>query len=394
MIGIGRQPYKMSVSGKCVTLFAVVSAALIAAVQLGRAQSKGVETIYKVLAPLTQDNLTVFPIVTSMTRDTRNFLTLDEGLRSGQVVITEEGGSAGLVRPRPHVIPNPDFPIPGPRSGAEVNRLVLSNNSDRPLILLAGEIVTGGKQDRVVGKDRIIPPKGEPVDLSVFCVEPHRWVEMSERFGGFNVAMAQPSVRFNAMAKKDQQGVWDQVARSRASVAAALPAPAAHALGETSSYAVAFQNGEVRQKVDEVATPIEHSYEKLISQLRAEHAVGSVVAINSEIVWVDAFASTGLFDKYWPKLIRSYAAEAVTLRLNSNKPAAAPSIKEAQLFLDDFDGQHEKVESEPRVYRNTEIVGRDFDAFILRSLLPGTDFNVHTAKMRSDKAFYGYKPIY
>jgi len=40
---------------------------------------------------------------------------------------------------------------------AEVNRLVLINNSKHPLLLLAGEIVTGGKQDRVIGKDRIVP---------------------------------------------------------------------------------------------------------------------------------------------------------------------------------------------------------------------------------------------
>ena len=45
------------------------------------------------------------------------------------------------------------------QSGAEVNRLVLINNSDRPLLLLAGEIVTGGKQDRVIGADRLVPPQ-------------------------------------------------------------------------------------------------------------------------------------------------------------------------------------------------------------------------------------------
>ena len=58
----------------------------------------------------------------------------------------------------------------------EVNQLVLVNNSKRPLLLLAGEIVTGGKQDRVIGKDRIVPAESDPVDLSVFCVEPGRWV--------------------------------------------------------------------------------------------------------------------------------------------------------------------------------------------------------------------------
>ena len=61
--------------------------------------------------------------------------------------------------------------------------MVLVNNSKRPLILLAGEIVTGGKQDRVIGKDRIIPAESDPIDLGVFCVEPGRWVGSSDRFG-------------------------------------------------------------------------------------------------------------------------------------------------------------------------------------------------------------------
>src|SRR5437588_5170213 len=43
--------------------------------------------------PTTQDNLTIFPIVTDFNRDTHAFLTLHEGRRSGQVVITEKGAS-------------------------------------------------------------------------------------------------------------------------------------------------------------------------------------------------------------------------------------------------------------------------------------------------------------
>jgi hypothetical protein len=339
---------------------------------------------YKVLPPTTQDNLTIFPIVTDFNRDTHAFLTLDEGLRSGQVVITEEGASTGLIRPRPGVRPLPERPFPQPHvyGGAEVNRLVLSNNADRPLILLAGEIVTGGKQDRVVGRDRIIPAKSDPIDLSVFCVEPHRWVEMSARFGGFNFAMAQPSVRLQAMARKDQQAVWDQVAKSRESVAAAVAPSAARTLAETSSYARSLGNNLVRQQVEAVATPIERSYDKLMNELRAQHAVGAIVAINGEIVWADAFASTSLFDKYWPKLIRSYAAEAVSERWHPLKTSAALSRNDAQMFLDDLNARSENVQSEPGVYRNTEIKGQDFDAFILASLLPGTGFDIHVAKMK------------
>jgi hypothetical protein len=365
-----------------VLALAITSISLIAFRSAGD-QVKPAGVPFKVLAATTQDNLTIFPIVTDFNRDTHAFLTLDEGLRSGQVVITEKGASPGLIRPRPGVRPLPERPFPQPQvyGGAEVNRLVLSNNADRPLILLAGEIVTGGKQDRVVGRDRIIPAKSDPIDLSVFCVEPHRWVEMSARFGGFNFAMAQPSVRLQAMARKDQQAVWDQVAKSRESVAAVAPS-AATTLAETSSYARSLGNNLVRQQVDAVAAPIERSYDKLMNELRVQHAVGAVVAINGEIVWADAFASTSLFDKYWPKLVRSYAAEAVSERWHPSKTSAALSRSDAQMFLDDLNARSENIQSEPGVYRNTEIKGQDFDAFILASLLPGSAFDIHVAKMR------------
>lgn len=345
-------------------------------------------TSYKVLSPVTQDNLTVFPVVTESTYDTHNFLTLDEGLRSGAVVVTEEGSSSGLVRPRPPRDGSPDLwqeqPFPQhPRRGAEVNRLMLTNNSDRPLILLAGEIVMGGKQDRVVGKDRLIPAKSDPIDLNVFCVEPHRWVETSARFGGAGFVMAQPSVRLKAMADKDQQAVWNEVARSKKFVADAVSAPAAQAIGGSSSYAKTMENREVQDRMNAVAIPIERSYDKLMHELRAQNAVGAVVAVNGEIVWADVFASASLLEKYWPKLVRSYAAEALSaLPGRATWAGAAPSAGDAQRFLDDFDARRESVESEPGVYRNTEMVGRDFEAFVLTSLLPGTGFNLHIAKMR------------
>src|SRR5229473_4998882 len=104
---------------------------------------------YKVLEPIRHGSLTVFPVVAPKSYSTGEFLTLDEGLRSGDVVVTEYGNVRGLMRRRTR-------PAIQRESGAEVNRLVLINNSKRPLLLLAGEIVTGGKQDRVIGKDRIV----------------------------------------------------------------------------------------------------------------------------------------------------------------------------------------------------------------------------------------------
>jgi hypothetical protein len=331
---------------------------------------------YKVLDPIRHGNLTVFPVVASRSHDTGNFITLDEGVRSGEVIVTESGNVQGLIRRRPPMGRDP-IVIPAPRGGAQVNQLVLVNNSKRPLILLAGEIVTGGKQDRVIGKDRIVPAESDPIDLSVFCVEPGRWTGISEKFTSMNGAMAAPGVRAKAMADKDQSKVWSEVRSAQAGMAATLPAPEAVIVNGTTSYARVMDNDDVKQKVDAVAEPMRRDYESVIKQLRDRNAVGVVVAMNGEIIWADLFASTSLLEKYWPKLIRSYAAEAVVTKAKG----AEVSTKAAQNFLAEMDGRHETVESEPGIYRHTEISGDGFRAFELTSLLPKTGYDVHIAKM-------------
>jgi hypothetical protein len=332
---------------------------------------------YALLSPIRSGNLAVFPVVASKSYDTAEFLTLDEGLRSGDVVVTEAGQARGLIRHRPG-----EPPVIHPVRGAEVNQLVLVNNSKRPLLLLAGEIVTGGKQDRVIGKDRIVPAESDPIDLSVFCVEPGRWVATNGKneFSGGRAAgsvFASPGVRASAMAAKNQQQVWNNVEKSKMAMAMNLPAPAAKEVNSTTSYARVMDNKEVQQKVDSVAEPVQRNYESVIRQLRDKNAVGVVVAVNGEIVWADIFASTQLLQKYWPKLVRSYATEAVVTRAKGGEA----SLKDAQKFLDDLEGRHETTETEPGIYRQTEISGEGFKVFELRSLLPKTGFAVHVAKM-------------
>ncbi|MGA8620241.1 MAG: DUF6569 family protein [Candidatus Sulfotelmatobacter sp.] len=348
---------------------------------------------FKVLEPIRHGSLTVFPVVAPKSYATGEFLTLDEGLRSGEVVVTEFGNVRGLLRR--HITPAIQH------DNAEVNRLVLINNSKHPLLLLAGEIVAGGKQDRVIGKDRIVPAESDPVDLSVFCVEPGRWVATSDRFGASGTTygagvgggsaggvaastetlMVQPSVRAKAMADKDQNQVWDEVRKQQSSmaveVAAASPQASTSEIRSTSSYARVMENKDVKEKVDEVAKPIEQNYKSLIKQLRDRKAVGVVVAVNGRIIWSDVFASTELLEKYWPKLVRSYASEAVVTRAKGGEASQA----KAQTFLDETEGRRETIESEPGIYRHTEINGDGFRAFALTSLLPNTGFDVHVAKM-------------
>jgi hypothetical protein len=327
---------------------------------------------YRVLPPISHGELTIFPVTASVSHDSSNFITLDEGLRSGQVVVTEAGRVVPLMRRRPYPVP-PQWSS----DAAQVNRLVLVNNANRPLILLAGEIVTGGKQDRVVGKDRIVPANSDPIDLGVFCVEPGRWIQASDRFAPMSEAMAQPSVRRHAMADRDQQKVWSAVRESAEAAAGLASPPTASRIRETTSYAKVMQNDEIKKQVDEVAAPVGRSFENVIRHLRSRNAVGVVVAVRGQILWADLFAGTELLEKYWPKLARSYAAEAITGRGSSGQVDSAA----AQAFLQSFDGTRQIVESEPGVYRHTEISGAGFKAFELTSLLPRTGFDLHISKM-------------
>jgi hypothetical protein len=324
---------------------------------------------YKVLPAIQHGNLIIFPVVANQTHPTQEFLTLDEGLRSGEVIVTESGSVRPMIRRR--------RPIPNPGVGAQVNQLVLVNNSTRPLILLAGEIVTGGKQDRVIGADRLVPPESDPIDLSVFCVEPGRWTGASMSFKSLGSAMAQPAVRAKAMGDKDQQKVWSDVGKTREALAMAVPSGSAPAIAGTSSYARVMENDEVKQKVESVAEPIQRNYQSLIKQLREQNAVGIVAAVNGQIVWADLFASTDLLQKYWPKLVRSYATEAIVTLVKEQEV----KVEHAQQFLNRMEGRHETVDSEPGLYRHTEISGDGFKAFQLTSLLPKTGFALHIAKI-------------
>jgi hypothetical protein len=357
---------------------------------------------YRVLAPIESGHLVLFPVVRTSGDSPAEtpFITLDEGIKSGEVEVTEAGNVRGLVRPRPtdgQRDPGIWSPPPGNQNrGDQVNTLVLVNHSRKPLLLLAGEIVTGGKQDRVIAKDRIVPPDADPIDLSVFCIEPGRWTGASANFGSSNKAsaesfMVQPAVREKAMAEKNQQEVWNSVHGTISQMAAVAGAPASvgaatttvtvtasDELLSTSSYAQAMNNDAVKAKVDEAAAPANEVRAQVLEKLREEHAVGVVVSVHGKLIWADLFANTDLLSRYWTKLVRSYAAESVT----ETGDHETPSVADAQRFLESAAAGHVTSEGDMGVYRYSELHGAGIETFILESLLPNTNYEVHMSKMK------------
>ena len=371
---------------------------------------------YVVHEGVTHGNLTIYPITSAEQFDSRLFLTLDDGLRTGEVEVTEGAGVRPMVRQRPG--DRMQMAPTNRGSGAEVNRLMLLNRSNRPLVLLAGEVVTGGKQDRVVAKDMIVPSQSDPVDLNVFCVEPGRWTERAGTNSGFSGGasfhvgnsdvsvnvdrgasnayqvgiMVQPSVRSKAMVEKDQSQVWDQVGKANeANKQLASSAPAAVAgnatveLNGTSSYAQVQENKAVQygmhkrvQDIETVKTPKGDTV-SLTAQLRAMNAVGVVVAVNGQVIWADIFADNAMLLKYWPKLELSYASESITTRGQKT----FSYVPAAQHFVDTLEGNHEVVDNSPGVYRHTEVSGNGYKVFALTALLPKTGYDVHISKVET-----------
>jgi hypothetical protein len=330
------------------------------------------ENGWRLLPGITYENITLFPVVTAGGADTSMFLTLDDGLASGEVVVTEQG-SGGLYRSE-RGAPQPEL-----NRGAAVNQLVLINRSKRPLLLLAGELVSGGKQDRIIGKDRIVPVGSEPLPLDVFCVEHGRWSSGS-RFSAAKT-MVHPSVREQAAVAKDQDDVWAAVRagstagapmNGRDGSVVASPRITADSINEavevaapTQAYSKIYEGGRVGASVDEMVAQLERRFEKEAGGLKGERVVGVIVAYGDEVAWSDIFASPELFNHYWMKLLRSYSVEAL----------ARPKIREvategdAREFLRRLNGKQIE-ESEPGVYRWREITEGRLALIELDALTP------------------------
>ncbi|HZV89963.1 MAG TPA: DUF6569 family protein [Candidatus Binatus sp.] len=332
---------------------------------------------WRLLDPVIYENITIFPVVSSTGQDTSPFLTLDEGLSSGEVIVSEQG-AAGLARTRD----GRPVTVPQYNSGASVNQLVLINRSKRPLLLLAGELVSGGKQDRIIGKDRIVPVGSDPLPLDVFCVEHGRWTGASSQFGA-SKTIVHPSVREQAAVAQNQNEVWDAVrsgtlskARTAGGAAgqpAAPPAPLSSVVigdtiataAPTQAYAKIYEGGRVGASVDSFVEELQRRFNRATLGLKGERVVGVVVAYGGDVAWSDIFASGELFEHYWSKLLRSYAVEALA-RPTYRETAA---ITDAREFLRNLNGR-EVVESEPGVYRWREITEGRLSLIELESVTP------------------------
>jgi hypothetical protein len=242
--------------------------------------------------PIKYKNLTIYPLAISKGRDKKSIITLDEAFKKGHIEIVEKASS-------------------------EVNTVVLVNTSKYYVFILAGEIITGCKQDRMVSEDCLIPPHSGKIYLSVYCTEHGRWNEKSKKFATGGIAI-NPGMRETAKASKSQSEVWAKVEEKRAEVGAA-PSP-------TDAYMDIINDKDVEKELK----PYVDKFSK-IPEISGWNTVGVLAAVGDEIIIVDLFTNHKLFKKLWNKLIRSYALDAI-----NRSPGGSLSKSDVRNFINEL----------------------------------------------------------
>jgi hypothetical protein len=218
------------------------------------------------------------------------------------------------------------------RETGSVSQLTIENLSDEEVYVQAGEIVKGGRQDRVLSTDLVLPPRSGRLGVGSFCVESGRWqkrgTEAADRFTSSESTLAHKELKL-ANQRGEQGQVWSSVTHVQQKLAANLHGEVRGA-ESASSLQLTLENERVRKGVE--------GYVHALVPLLAAHpdALGYVFAIGGELNSAELYASPALFRELWPKLVRASAVEAVAERTDG-APHTPPGLEAVRAFLDEAD---------------------------------------------------------
>lgn len=221
----------------------------------------------------TLEGMTLFPVFWKGASPLR-YKVLSEALADGSVEVREKGS-------------------------ATVPELYLVNRSDSMVLVMGGEEVVGGKQNRMVNTSFLIGPKAE-VDLAVTCLEQGRWRDVAPRFSGGETAyhslrrttnsQVREHLRSVGAPRTDQGVVWDEIAEKQRDFGVKSSTGAMHDIYK--------QTGKGLSDFEE-AFPL------------VDGAVGLAVGLSGKMTGVDVFDQPETAARLWSRLIRSYAMDAL-----------------------------------------------------------------------------------
>jgi hypothetical protein len=229
-----------------------------------------------------------------------------------------------------------------------VGELLIENIGDIDLFIQSGEIVKGGRQDRVLGVDLIVGKKSGRVPIPSFCVEQSRWhkrgYESAAEFSSSPSYLASKSMKTSTKVHANQGKVWDSVSEEQTKLSAAVHA-SVQSDASPSSYQMTLEHEKVQDRVKGGLAKLR--------PLLCEHqdALGFAFSIQGELSSAEAYANHDLFSQLWEKLLIAAVTEAAAeFSVPRREGVKDPTTKDVETFLniDPKDHPHERTIS-PRV---------------------------------------------
>ena len=227
----------------------------------------------------------------------------------------------------PIIATGPDAPVViKERPAATVPTLVAENPSDSLVLLVDGQTVIGGHQNRVLNVSVLVPRQGE-IEVPVSCIEQGRWrasdgFRPSAAFATRRVRRAKSySVGANVAAGRDKmsdQGlVWSTVAHELERL-------------QVRNDSGAFNAAE--ERLDPRAA--RHDRDRMVAEAAAELSArgplpgqcGVVVCHGSRVVSLEWFATPEMLAAHWPALVNSALLDAPE-RMPSTRPSATRALR-------------------------------------------------------------------
>ena len=259
---------------------------------------------YKVSAPYTYKNLSIFLIHGKDESKKGNIMTLQEAMERKLFVVYET---------------------------SDVNELQVENLSKEfEVFIQSGDIVKGGKQDRILAVSIIIPARSGRVSIQAFCVESGRWTKRGEedsgKFNSSNDRIVTKELKLAANSTRSQQEVWSQVSEAQTRLSKNVGGSVAGT--SASSLQLSLENKKVVATVDEYVS-------KLSGVINGQSdVIGYAFAVNGQINSADVYVSNALFKKLWGKMLKAAATEAVS-QMNGVRLADPVKADAVKGFLDD-----------------------------------------------------------
>ena len=213
---------------------------------------------------------------------------------------------------------------------------VLHETGNVDLFIQAGDIVKGGRQDRTIGADFIVPARSGKIPLPASCVERSRWhrrhKESDKLFSTAKDFLASKKARLALRFSKSQSEVWDRITEEQEQLVKAVQQEVSDAESPT-SLQLTYESEGVTDAVEDYAAVLDKALPETSGS-----AVGVVWAINGVLSHADHYASPHLFAKLWRKLLRAAATEAIGQREQRDQASGAatepPSIEPIREWLE------------------------------------------------------------